>query len=308
MIVKEQPPRRMLVLCFSLENSKKTVKFRSMKFFWGAFFFTAILGLGFLSSKPSPPPKWIINYNQNISDKDLDGVDLAVVDPDNFSPQIASSTGTEFIAYISLGEAEEYRPYWDQVAGKGYLIKRNKNWDGSWVVDTRSKQWQTLILEQILPRFIKMGFSGIFLDTIDTAIYLEEVHPQQYAGAKENMVAFVKKIHQTFPELKIYPNNGLEFLKSWKDTISGVFIEDLYSSYDFDEKKFRPTPPDWTQVKETYLDEFKKLSRKPVFNILYGPTLELKWVERDIHLSEQKGYHWYLATLDLQKTGITQVK
>jgi len=49
---------------------------------------------------------------------------------------------------------------------------------GSWLVDIRDKDWQSLLLETVIPNIFAKGFHGLFLDTVDKAAYLEEKDPK----------------------------------------------------------------------------------------------------------------------------------
>jgi cysteinyl-tRNA synthetase len=81
------------------------------------------------------------------------------------------------IAYFSVGEAEVYRDYWKSEWNDklpDWICYENENWEGSYLVKYWSKEWHDRIKE-MLNRSINAGFDGIFLDTIDTYLYLEEV-------------------------------------------------------------------------------------------------------------------------------------
>jgi cysteinyl-tRNA synthetase len=83
------------------------------------------------------------------------------------------------IAYMSIGEAEEYRFYWQEAWKKNppiWLEKENPNWEGNYKVKYWNKDWQNLMLKKedsYLNRIIKAGFDGIYLDIIDAFQYFE---------------------------------------------------------------------------------------------------------------------------------------
>jgi cysteinyl-tRNA synthetase len=83
------------------------------------------------------------------------------------------------IAYLSIGEAEDYRYYW-QPAWKtrppAWLDAENPDWKGNYRVRYWDKDWQALIFgspEAYLERIQAAGFDGVYLDTIDTYEYFE---------------------------------------------------------------------------------------------------------------------------------------
>jgi len=77
------------------------------------------------------------------------------------------------ISYMSIGEAEEYRYYWQQtwtVGNPGFIYKENPEWQGNYVVKYWDKQWQDIIFgndSSYLKKIIDKGFDGVYLDIID---------------------------------------------------------------------------------------------------------------------------------------------
>ncbi|MGQ9721475.1 MAG: endo alpha-1,4 polygalactosaminidase [Candidatus Jordarchaeum sp.] len=91
------------------------------------------------------------------------------------------------IAYISIGEAENYRFYWnnswdanrdgipDADAPK-WLDIENPEWKGNYKVHYWDSGWQAIIYEY-LDRIIDAGFDGIYMDIIYAHEYYEGVIP-----------------------------------------------------------------------------------------------------------------------------------
>ena len=81
------------------------------------------------------------------------------------------------IAYVSIGEAENYRGYWDDNWGVNYppfIVSVNPNWPGNYKVKYWDTDWQAVILDYI-KRVADAGFDGVYLDIIDAFHYWEEV-------------------------------------------------------------------------------------------------------------------------------------
>lgn len=79
-------------------------------------------------------------------------------------------TQRKVIAYISLGEAETYRDYWDSkwsVGNPKWLIEENKNWKNNYIVKFWNPQWKEIIKNMQL-KVNNSNFDGYFLDTIDS--------------------------------------------------------------------------------------------------------------------------------------------
>lgn len=153
--------------------------------------------------------------------------DLVDIDPDEFTTEEIleiKESGKIVIAYISIGEAEEYRYYWDPNAS--YLLEENPGWKENWYVDFSSKEWQGLIINDYIPLIKERGFDGLYLDTIET-YQLEDRYPN---CSKENMITFIKNISLTHRSSNFYmiPQNGLEIANDIMDYIDGIGVEETY--------------------------------------------------------------------------------
>ena len=83
------------------------------------------------------------------------------------------------LAYMSIGEAEDYRYYWQESwnSQKPYwIVKENPDWEGNYKVEYWSADWQNIIFrndESYLKKIINAGFDGVYLDIIDAFEYFE---------------------------------------------------------------------------------------------------------------------------------------
>jgi len=83
------------------------------------------------------------------------------------------------ISYMSIGEAEDYRYYWNDEWVKNppsWLKKENPEWEGNYKVEYWNKEWQSIIYgndSSYLKKIIDAGFDGVYLDIIDAYEYFE---------------------------------------------------------------------------------------------------------------------------------------
>lgn len=83
------------------------------------------------------------------------------------------------IAYMSIGEAEDYRYYWNADWSKNapaWLAGENSNWPGNYKVKYWNKEWQDIIYGNDLSyikKIIDAGYNGVYLDIIDAYEYFE---------------------------------------------------------------------------------------------------------------------------------------
>lgn len=81
------------------------------------------------------------------------------------------------IAYMSIGEAEDYRYYWQgswRSTPPAWLMQANPSWPGNYLVKYWDPAWQAIIIDNsdsYLNRIISAGFDGVYLDLIDAYEY-----------------------------------------------------------------------------------------------------------------------------------------
>ena len=84
------------------------------------------------------------------------------------------------VAYMSIGEAEDYRYYWEEGWKKhppSWMAKENPEWKGNYKVKYWEKAWQDIIFgnnDSYLQKILDAGFDGVYLDIIDAFEYFEE--------------------------------------------------------------------------------------------------------------------------------------
>lgn len=94
------------------------------------------------------------------------------------------------VAYMSIGEAEDYRPYWNPSWERDppeWLERENRDWPGNYKVRYWLESWQEIILGpggasitsvppdpgSYLGLILTAGFDGVYLDIIDAFEYFE---------------------------------------------------------------------------------------------------------------------------------------
>lgn len=84
------------------------------------------------------------------------------------------------ISYMSIGEAEDYRYYWQANwnANKPvWLDKVNPDWPGNFKVKYWNQEWQNIIYgndNSYLKKILDANFDGVYLDIIDAFEYYEK--------------------------------------------------------------------------------------------------------------------------------------
>jgi cysteinyl-tRNA synthetase len=192
-------------------------------------------------------------YDLAVIDYSQDGSDDEKFTSAQINALKNSSGGAKIVlAYMSIGEAENYRWYWnnnwdqnnDGIPDNGapsWLGQSNPDWPGNYKVKYWDSGWQSYIYgstTSYLDKIIAAGFDGVYLDIIDAYEYWG---PGGESGANRNtaeeeMVEFVKSIANYARVTKgksgffVFPQNG-ESLSSHSDyltVIDGIGREDTW--------------------------------------------------------------------------------
>ena len=84
------------------------------------------------------------------------------------------------ICYMSIGEAENYRYYWQsnwKTGTPSWLTQENPDWPGNYKVKYWDTDWQGIIYrnnDSYLDKILNAGFDGVYLDIIDAFEYFEQ--------------------------------------------------------------------------------------------------------------------------------------
>lgn len=82
-------------------------------------------------------------------------------------------------SYVSIGEAEDYRYYWQpnwNITPPSWLDAENPNWPGNYKVRYWQPEWQQIIYgndSSYMKKIINAGFDGVYLDLVDAFWYYE---------------------------------------------------------------------------------------------------------------------------------------
>jgi cysteinyl-tRNA synthetase len=83
------------------------------------------------------------------------------------------------ICYMSIGEAEYYRYYWQSqwlIENPSWLEAENPYWEGNYKVRYWETEWQHIIFgntNSYLDKILAAGYDGVYLDIIDAYEYFE---------------------------------------------------------------------------------------------------------------------------------------
>ena len=286
------------------------------------------LSSGF-SADLSTVNSWAIQL-QNINIQQISRnstIDLIVIDysasggPEAaFSPQqIAQikNSGKIVLCYLSIGEAETYRWYWenswdanhDGIPDGGaphWLGPANPDWLDNYKVRYWEPGWQSIVF-QYLDTIIAQGFDGIYMDIVD-AYYYWGFMVDEIPDAASRMIAFIQAIrsyanlHVNHP-FYIFAQNA-EAVTDESDVssaeraaffsaIDGIGCEGLFFRGDNDENN--PYDPD--NYRLNLLDTRYQAHGELILSIEYL-TRDRK-IEKYLDVVKPHGYIPYVSTRPL---------
>ena len=225
--------------------------------------------------------------------------------------------GRKVVAYLSIGEAEDYRPYWQSewvsngkrtADAPAWLGIENPEWKGNYQVKYWNADWQKLMLPAI-DDAMAHGFDGVYLDIVDgfetyeqgADGYLDDrMNPDTKQTYRRDMVDWVKAIaaraRAKNPAALVIPQNGSQLVvhKDFIEVINAQGIEDLFTNG----KKLQPA-----SHTDEILGNLKLLAsaKKPVLLIEYPKTPERHALSK--RLAKENGLVWLMTDRQLKTLG-----
>jgi cysteinyl-tRNA synthetase len=206
------------------------------------------------------------------------------------------------LAYLSIGEAEHYRFYWQpgwKAGSPDWIVAQDPDWEGNYWVRYWDPAWQQLIISQYLERIIAQGFDGVYLDRVDA-------YEEGFArGHEPEMVDFVRAI-ATYARSKsplgadfgVLVQNAEALGAKYPDYVAlltGIAREEVYV-----EATNQPTTASARARVQADLDRFLQHSRGPlVLTVDYADRPER--VRECYERARAKGYVPYVTTVDLDR-------
>ncbi len=220
------------------------------------------------------------------------------------SLQELSEDSKLLLGYISLGEIKQTDPYYDALKQNHLVLQENKNWKGSYVIDLRNPLWQKIVIEEIIPDVLRQGFNGVFFDTLDSPLELENSNPEKYKGMNDAAVHIIQAVRENYPLLKIMVNRSYAILPRIVFDINMVLGESVAGEYDFAKRNYIRVKPALYQQQIQWLQEAKR--KDPglqVYTLDYADTRDNKAVAEIYRLQRANGFIPYVTSVGLDELG-----
>ena len=241
-------------------------------------------------------------YDLAIIDYSADGTEAGEFGATQIAMLRDGPTGPKIVlAYLSIGEAEDYRFYWQddwRPRAPAWLDAPNPDWPGNYRVDYWDPEWQAIVLSYV-DRLVAAGFGGAYLDLIDA---YEGAAEQGRANAAQEMAEFVALIRAharaSDPDFLIFVQNGAALARmapGYLDHVDGIGQEDIYYGYEADDVM---TSPEVTAELERQLDFFRAAGRL-VLTIDYASSPA--HIDRAYAWARAKGYVPFVTVRELDQ-------
>ncbi len=252
---------------------------------------------------PNKDLRWAISYAQHPRLEQLRSFDLIVLDSGASVPLSAlARPGRDLLAYLSVGEIEQHRPYFNWAKSAGILLGENPNWHGSFYVDMRQESWRKRVMDELVPAILAAGFTGVFLDTLDDAPALEEQDPQSYGGMKTAAANLVRSLRQSFPRMRIMVNRGYELFPGIAPFVDILLGESVYTTYDVARSGYLRVPAAQYEQQVRLLKQARQANPKlRICSLDYWDPHARNEIRRIYRVERANGFAPYVATRELDR-------
>jgi len=193
---------------------------------------------------------WSYQLTGNMGNIRSSNADVVVVDADNSgsAAQFKTKPGggrRAAIAYLAVGEAEKWRPYWKSCCSgsqPSWLTYTTQGWAGNYAVKFWEPGWKAIVQSRVREIFAR-GYDGLYLDRIDT---------WEKFGNRAAMIEFIKEISAQARSIKgdaaIIVQNGEELLDNsgYVSAIDAIAKEDLFHGINHDGRRNSNSDIKWS--------------------------------------------------------------
>jgi hypothetical protein len=253
------------------------------------------------AAPPSVPTAFF--YGKDVPPELFAHYDRVVVEPDHFA-SVPRSARAEIFAYVSVGEIHPTRPWYKDVPKK-LVLGHDSTW-GSDVVDTRSGEWATFLLDRVFEPLWLRGYRGFFLDTLDSYERLTP-DPLHRAAHARHIGAIIAAMKQRHPEAKVILNRGFDVLP-YAPKVDGFVVESLFSTCDASAAACRAVSASETESLLRRIREVQARYRVPISVIDYAPSRDKAARRALAKRISDLGFEPWISTPRLDELGVGRVE
>lgn len=241
-----------------------------------------------------------VSYGQ-LNPSAIRNFDFVIAEPDQYSREQVQSLyhkHQKLLGYISLGEVNSNRSYYDTLKRRGF-VGTNRNWAASFLnlADSVTRR----VLENRADQIIAKGFDGLFLDTVD-----DVESGTGHGNLQPYMVDVIREIRREHPSIDIIQNNGLFLLNKTAPYINGVLVEDVASDYNFRTRSYHVKKHNDFEERVSELRAISKKYHKPIYIVDYAVTSAMR--NQLSTMLKTTGFPYYIAPISLDTIPLNETK
>jgi len=269
-----------------------------------------VVGLGGASAPAASPIRtlagvrtWVVYYAAAPeAAADLARFDVVVLDPHAHPPlPLVKRHGSLLLTYVSLGEVNTSHPEFAAIAGEPWVLSPNPSWPDARRLDVRAAAYERWLLDRVVPAALAGPVNGLFLDTTDTALDLEQTDPRRFEGAARALERILVELRRRHPRALLMINGGLPIAERLPTVLDAVALESIWTDYDFKGKAYRVRPAEEAEARARLLGRVVALGL-PVFTLEYAAAdRDAPWPAELIRRSRARGFIPYVSTIGLDQ-------
>jgi len=209
--------------------------------------------------------RWSLEHTEHVP-TDAASIQMVILDPDRHAPLSSWPAGCLKLASLSVGEAEDSRPYWAKISSAPYLIEQDRDQEGAVRVDFRDPRWQRLLSEEEVPRALRQGYQGLLLDHLDSPPYLEQKDPGRFTGNRAALANWLARLREAYPSLVLLAK-GADALVTAAPYVDGYVVEGIFTIWDPAAAQARRSTREERDQALDQIGNALALASRPVFTI-----------------------------------------
>ena len=256
-----------------------------------------------LSEKPKKSQTPFLVYYGASTDLAIGAFALAALDSDlNLAPLDRFRRDATYLGYLSLSEVHSGRPYFAELAAEGLLAGANANWPDARFIDLRHENWRRRVVNDLVPGILRKGFDGVFLDTLDSAEFLETQDPSRYGGMVEGAADLVRAIRTAFPDTLIMINRGFAVLPRIAGQFDMVLGESVRTTFDAETGRYSfVSESDYEWQRQQLWAAGRRDPNLQLFSLDYWDPNDKENIAKIYTEERANGFIPYVATPDLTR-------
>ena len=230
------------------------------------------------------------------------------------------------LAYIDIGEAEEWRSYWQagwKIGSPEWIVADDPDgWEGNYPVAYWQDDWQEIWTgaDGQIAQLVEAGFDGVYLDWIEAYSDENVIHAAQRQGVdpRAEMIDFVGKIaaagRETYPEFIVIGQNAAELADSYRysQILDGLAQEQVWYDGGSDNvpKGDCPLPATDADIESAaYLDSLTAICRQQ-HDEYDDSTLHVSSAQyiHDLQVAQAQGLRVFTVDYAVQAQNIARVR